>query len=332
MADIREKIIICEWIKGNIETSYQYFIMEDAIVEKCAEFFMYPNWMYKGNFRLIYDRIKNKNNFCSKLLYKQLIPKNMDKNTRYIILFNEWNPFIKNNYFLQWLRSNYDVKLVLVIRNMIPNKLHPGRNGITVNSMKILFDLVVTDEKVDAEMYGLLFLPDPLSHKALPKENDSQYDICFIGADKGRLPLIKEISKAAIEHNVTYNIKVAGKRRFSEAIDFTEYMPYVDVIKHDMNANCIVEIMQPGQDSYTLRYQEAVCMNKKLLTNNPNVLTEKYYDPRYIQYFNSVSDIDWDFVKEKDEVNYRYEGDFSPIKFLDSIRASLNYMEMNKND
>ena len=105
--------------------------------------------------------------------------------------------------------------------------------------------------------------------------------------------------------------------------------PYTEIIKQDMQSNCILEIIQPGQSSYTLRFQEAICLGKKLLTNNKEVKNEKYYDPKYIQVFERPEEINWDFVKERIQVDYNYHGEYSPIVFLEKIKRRL---EQENND
>ncbi len=79
-----------------------------------------------------------------------------------------------------------------------------------------------------------------------------------------------------------------------------------------MKAKCILEIVQEGQSALTMRPYEAVCYNRKLLTNNRSILDFKYYDSRFIQYYEDPADIDWDWVKDNTLVDYGYQGDFSP--------------------
>ena len=80
---------------------------------------------------------------------------------------------------------------------------------------------------------------------------------------------------------------------------------------------------QKGQVALTLRPYEAVVYNKKLLTNNKTILSFKYYNPRYMHYFEKIEDIDWNWVARKEKVNYEYEGDFSPIYLLQDISENL---------
>ena len=81
--------------------------------------------------------------------------------------------------------------------------------------------------------------------------------------------------------------------------------------------------MQPGQNGFTLRMQEAISCNRKLLTNNLLAKESKYYDERYIQIFEKVEDIDFTFVKERIPVNYNYKGEFSSCTFLRNIDRKL---------
>ena len=69
----------------------------------------------------------------------------------------------------------------------------------------------------------------------------------------------------------------------------------------------------------SLRPYEAVCYNRKLLTNNKSILDFPYYDSRYMQYFETVEEIDWDWVKEDIPVDYGYDCKFSPMRLLEHM-------------
>ena len=90
-----------------------------------------------------------------------------------------------------------------------------------------------------------------------------------------------------------------------------EFVAYDVILERTLAANVIIDIVD-NNAPITLRAYEAVVYNKKLLTNNKKILEFKYYDRRYIQYFEKVEDINWDWVKESVNVNYSYTGDFSP--------------------
>ena len=75
--------------------------------------------------------------------------------------------------------------------------------------------------------------------------------------------------------------------------------------------------MNGNQAGNTLRLKEAVCYNKCLITNNPFVKDSPYYHPDFMQIFKKVDDIDLSrFAKE---VDYKYNGEFSPCKLMERI-------------
>lgn len=66
---------------------------------------------------------------------------------------------------------------------------------------------------------------------------------------------------------------------------------------------------------------EAVCYNKKLLTNNSQTTEYPYYNSEYMKCFKKVEDIDIEWLTDLKPVNYNYKGDFSPIKLIDYLRS-----------
>ncbi len=92
---------------------------------------------------------------------------------------------------------------------------------------------------------------------------------------------------------------------------------YKNVLDIVNKSKCILEVLQPGQMAQTARFFEAVCYNKKLLTNNENVVCLPYYNPDYIKVFHKIDDIDVDWITANDKVQYNYNGvDFSPVGIL----------------
>ena len=84
--------------------------------------------------------------------------------------------------------------------------------------------------------------------------------------------------------------------------------------------------MQKGQNAQTLKYFEAVCFNKKLLTNNQNAKKLSFYNEKYIKIFNKFEDIDIEWIKKIEPINYNYKNEFSPMYIVEKLK------ELEKNE
>lgn len=230
------------------------------------------------------------------------------------------------------LQKYYTKELIVRIRKKYPQVrtgllfvdsvfVQQAANALELALDKELFDEVYSFDKEDSEKYGFKHVDTPYSRY---KENQKKcnYDLYFCGSVKGRAELLKSINDK-LKNNVSCAWDVfsnkSTKQKEIECIqtftccrDSSEVLPYSEVLKRTMKARCILDIVQKGQNGNTVRYYEAICNDKKLLTNNRSVLTSKYYDPRYIQYFSEAEEIDMEWIKEPCEVKFGYQGEFSP--------------------
>ena len=197
---------------------------------------------------------------------------------------------------------------------------------------KKVFDRIYTVDPSDALKYSIRFWPIPYSIDKQFSNIVNNYDMYFCGVSKGRSELLLHSLQNSVEHGVKTAMDIIC---YNDSADYCEYkkminirtpeqyLSYPAVLKNELSANCILEIVQKGQVALTLRPYEAVVYNKKLLTNNKTILSFKYYNPRYMHYFEKIEDIDWNWVTRKEKVNYEYEGDFSPIYLLQDISENL---------
>jgi hypothetical protein len=182
---------------------------------------------------------------------------------------------------------------------------------------------VLTFDKSDADKYGWLQCLFYYSKINIPQK-DITTDLYFAGAPNGnRSELINNcyhyLSKAI---SCEFNVNVSKRKNtFSDGINILERrVPYIQILREIQSCNCVLEIVKEGQTGPTLRYFEAICYNKKLLTNNPEVVNLPFYDERYIHVFKTASDIDADWVARREPIDYHYDGRFSPIHMIELVR------------
>lgn len=184
------------------------------------------------------------------------------------------------------------------------------------------WDMVLSFDKGDCEKHGFTYMGFSYYSKIDVQPADITSDLYYIGAVKdedSRIPLVSAIYEKCSSESAKCDFTILGQPQtsFAEGIRRIDTgIPYADVVQNLMTSNCILELVQPGQNNQTARYMEAVCYNKKLLTNNKNIDRLPYYNPSFMKIFDTVEDIDTEWVINKETVDYGYDGGFSPVNIL----------------
>jgi hypothetical protein len=184
-------------------------------------------------------------------------------------------------------------------------------------------DDVLTFDLVDAKKFGWTYTgPCYYSRKKLTSQ-DITTALYYVGRMKDRKKLINECYQHVSEKaSCVFKVAACNEKLISGIEVIEKSISYDQILCDVQTCNCILEIVKEGQTGPTLRYFEAVCYNKKLLTNNSAIRNLPFYDKRYMRVFKSALDIDVDWVSKRDVVDYHYDGRFSPTHLIDLIRNS----------
>ena len=221
-----------------------------------------------------------------------------------------------------------NVKMILILLDTIGVNTPVGRliNDIYKDTM---WDYIFSYDYEDCKKYGFNYLDECYysKHEINLKYNSSEkYDAYFIGALKpGRTHETIELFEYLTNNNVKtkFDIVKNDKRTISYNDKnfniLNKRKPYQYILDSIQNTNCIIEFLQKEQNTQSLRYFEAVCFNKKLLTNNKNAKRLSFYNEKYIKIFDKLEDIDIEWLQRKETVDYGYKNEFSPIHLLEKI-------------
>ena len=194
-----------------------------------------------------------------------------------------------------------------------------------------LFDKVATFDKLDAEKYKLIHFFDPYPKCEIAQKVEEQVDLFFLGEDKGRAHLLCQIADIANRRQVKCDFRIfnwSGNSPCPSGVcSMDKFIEYKDTLKLISRSRCLVDIIAEGQNSSSLRYYEAVVYNKKLLTNNLNIMNMPLYNPKYMKCFRRIEDIDWEWIDEREVVDYGYENEFSVNVFLNTLCNGKQYVE-----
>lgn len=192
-----------------------------------------------------------------------------------------------------WTKKLSDYTTVIIhaseLTNHLPEYIHQINPKIRIiywywNPVnKYTLPTMVTDKNVefwtfdkgDQKQYQMKFNIQYYTGETKIHNLDSEYDVYFIGHDKGRKRQIESILK---------KISDAGLKCKADILsdNSKEYIPYNIAKERAIKARAILEVNQKGQTGYTLRALEALFLEKKLITTNRSIINEDFYSSQNI--------------------------------------------------
>ena len=244
----------------------------------------------------------------------------MDPYKRYCVIYTDISAARTDCKYLAEKQKEKNITMVLVMVNTM------ARRGTLIEKRQQYFSQVYSFDKRDCETYGFIYHPTNYSMVTMDKRCEVTQDAFFVGVSKGRTHTLESIYERLQVSGVKANFYISGVKaseRRKKRIHYNQWLSYKQVLDNIKKTNCIVEVMDGLQEGVTLRTMEAICYNKRLLTNNSSIKNSPYYNTGYIQVFNNSSDIDIDFVKDRSKVDYKYNNEFSPVHLLEHINQML---------
>lgn len=236
-------------------------------------------------------------------------------------------PTFRPNSYWKKLKEKYDVEYTVYMLNSV--------DSYTVTKYKLYKDIqkfnydvgiknILTSQEGDAKKYGFKFCLCAMSKYKIDAPNQIENDLYLLNAAKGRLGLFHEVYKCAKLHGgIKLDFRIVevkkGDQLYPKEIIYNKYFNYIDNLSAIMKSNCLLEVLGQSMTSPSNHCLEAVLYNKKLLTDNKEVINMPFYNPDYMRVFEKPDDIDWEWVKERIPVEYHYDGRYSPIHMIDQI-------------
>lgn len=243
-----------------------------------------------------------------------------------IVLFNSaLLHYYSAGYLCRMRKKIKNARFILYIIDPMPEEA--GGVWERITQMQGAFDEILTAHPYNTKHYGFNYLPYIYTPPKLITVKQEPKHLFFCGTiDDQRYDMIKCFLAGCRLNGVSYEAHLFKAERYEKIDDKDVYYGLIDYDENVSRAvccNCILEIVRENFVGFTQRYYEAVIFNKKLLTNNPNIKELEYYDERFMQYFETIDQVDWDWVKEERTVDYGYQGDFSPEKWEERLLQNL---------
>ncbi len=274
---------------------------ETLIVKICNDDIFYK---YLKNYNVgKYYKI-NTNKFLFKVIRKFNLP---------IIPFvmGEWKKDIKKYKLFVFKDNGYNMQISKYIKRHNKNCkiILYFWNPINEYTKRFLGDKNIDEiwsfDLEDVKKYNLKYNPQYYSKTVKLPNKGIKSDFIFLGRNKNRKKYIENLDKELKEHNVNGTFKIIESEK--DLVEYEDYLKLVDESK------AIIDIVSENQNGLTLRPMEALFFNKKLITNNLDIVNYDFYNPNNI------------FVLGKDDMN-------NIKQFIDSPYEPVNEEIVNYYD
>ncbi len=231
-----------------------------------------------------------------------------------------------NKRYIKYLRKKYKgCKIVFYYQDMV-ERTKKCKNP---DEIRKFVDFMISYDKGDAEKYKMALFQDVYSKTDIQEDESLECrDVFFCGIVKDRLNKILEVYDRCVSLGLTtrfYLVNVPLEDRIEkEGLVYGDKIPYKRYLQLMQKSNAILEILSGNSIGYTLRVGEAVCYNKKLITNNLSVKEEEIYSKQNVCAFDSVEDIEKEFVLGKADFSDKARENISPKALLKFIEDNLN--------
>jgi len=123
----------------------------------------------------------------------------------------------------------------------------------------------------DCRRYGFQYCPQFHRADLQIEASSCDSDLYFCGRSKGREMWLDRLRSLAEQSGLECRFVIKDKRE--------RKLPYEEMLRDAARSRCIVDLIQDGQSGMTLRPFEALILDRRLVTNNPFVAAEPWYDP-----------------------------------------------------
>lgn len=215
--------------------------------------------------------------------------------------FSKW-------YWNDWRNDLDNIELVLLYSNYYTrsivkflNKKYPHiriliwyNNPVATDTPITFFEDLNCEiwsfDKDDCQKYSLKYNTQFIDKRRMSASTDLEEkyknDACFIGLDKGRLNTLNEMAeqlekfgKSTLLYLVDSKFYVNDDRyNSSSTFEYKSSLKYSEVINYEYYSDIILDVVQEGQEGISLRPIESIYLEKKLISNNKEIMKQDFYN------------------------------------------------------
>lgn len=125
--------------------------------------------------------------------------------------------------------------------------------------------------------YGATFYNPQLALNCFDKDSKTatDCDLLFVGTDKGRKGFLLNLKRQLEKNKVVCNFKIVDNFRSLFSRKYSREISYKNLCRLNKRTSAILDVVQEGQTGLTLRIMEGLLFDKKIVTTNAAIRTDK---------------------------------------------------------
>lgn len=273
----------------------------------------------------LYEKFEFTSNWISKYIDYVIKKSNISTNDEVIFIYMEpWYILLPKLNYVYSLRLKYTKSFhVCMLSDSVVAK------QLNMNELRKEFDKVYIYDFNESARFNIDYIMPVYSKNfKTPTLDEEYFDVSFVGAARNRLSNIIELYDKLTEIGLSCRFYIVcnekkEKVRRDGILYSKQYLKEKEYFySYVAPARCMLEIANPESTALTARVREAIMYDKKIITNNPYLKYNKYYDKNMMYIYDRDLDfgINKSFVMEKRH-SYCYDGEFEPINMINKINS-----------
>lgn len=229
---------------------------------------------------------------CESIWYDKSVLKGTEK----IVVFE---PLCKPTY-VKWLRKKKpNADIVFWYWNIAKNTVCP-------DEIRDDWCRKYSFARLDCLNYNMRFNPLPYFYEIDVEQSQKEYDIVFVGKDKGRLPALLELRKQFDDMGLKTKFVITPSHSYDKNPEYSPAISYIESVKLGNRSKAVLDYIEVTNSGQSLRVIEALFQKEKIITNSILVSDYDFYRPENI------------FILGKDDMNRLGEFLNTPYKEIES--------------
>lgn len=241
---------------------------------------------------------RNNLNFLKRILHKLFFSKSnvllafpmFLQKIIFKIVFSNWFKLLRKVDTIIIFDGEKDAQILKMVHKLYPSKRllvwywnSIGEGIVSPNSFNRKYTELWSFDPQNCKDYNLKY-----NVQFYPRENainnanlPNDIDLLYVGADKTqqRINILEEVKRICLKEGIKFFFYLVkqSKDNIKTSIAYRSFLKYPQVIQLISKSTAILDITKDNQSGLTLRPLEALFFDKKLITNNEDIIYHKLY-------------------------------------------------------